>query len=134
MSTLAARPLGPSIGRIACPANAFPQYQSGLSATPAAIATAVLTPSVSSNTMYLTQAILTADQVTAVVTGNATITDGSWTLNFRFVETVSAGGALVLIFEAQPLMATTPGTAITVTVPVISGGSTVAVSITGYEM
>ena len=131
---ITARPLGPSVGRIACPANAIPQYQGAVSATPGAIATATLTPTNPVNTMYLTQVFLTADEVATVIAGAATITDGTWTLPFRFVETVSAGGALMMVFEAQPLMASAPGVAITVTIPIISGGSTAAVAITGYEM
>jgi hypothetical protein len=95
---------------------------------------ATFSPVNGTGTVYLTQAFLTCTSPAAQQAALATISDGTWTLNFYLVETVSAGGCLMLAFGAQPLMASAPNTAITVTVPIVGSGGTVAVSITGYQL
>jgi hypothetical protein len=131
---LGPRQLGPSFGMLPFPANATPLYQSAVGVSPGAVATATLSPVNVTGTVYLTQAFLTCTSPAAQQAGLATISDGTWTLNFEFVESTSAGGCLMLAFGAQPLMASAPNTAITVTVPVIGSGGTVAVAITGYQL
>jgi hypothetical protein len=122
----------PSVGIVPLPYGCVTLYGSSVGGAGAGV-TVTLTPAFAYNTVFLTQAFLTATSPVAQQSGVATISDGTWTLNFEFVETTSAGGALPLTF-LPPLMASAPNTPITVTVPAIAGGSAVAVSATGYEI
>ena len=125
---------GWSVGVVPLPKGANALYPSNVEGSPGAGVTAVITPTIATRRAYLTKAIITSAAPAAITSGLVTISDGTWTLNFEFVETVSAGGALVLPFGEQPLVATTPNTPITVTVPAIAGGATAAIAATGYEL
>jgi len=60
-----------------------------------------------------------------------TLTDGNWTQNWQLTETVSAGGWLDKEF-LYPLFATGPNTAVTLTLPAVTGGGAGAVELHGY--
>lgn len=79
----------------------------------------------------LKNAVITSAAVAAVVSGVVTISDGTFTLNYQFVETVSAGGYMCLDF-AEPLPASAANTAITVTIPAITGGAVTAIALVGH--
>lgn len=125
--------LAPVIGVVPLPQGANAIYQSNTGAAGAQVQAAI-TPSVVTRRAYLTKAILTSGAPNPLVSGIATISDGTWTLNVVFVETVTAGGALILPFGEQPLVASAPNTPITVTIPAIGGGAVAAVAVAGYEL
>jgi hypothetical protein len=82
---------------------------------------------------FLSKAIVTSQSPAAQVGGVVTISDGTWTLSFQFVETVSAGGFMHLDFGDAPLQASAVNTAITVTIPAISSGAATAIALVGYR-
>lgn len=84
-------------------------------------------------TNFITHFSITAAQVSTVVTGQVQLTgviDGPY--YYYFCETVTAGGYLDMWFN-PPLPATGQNVAITVVMPTISGGSTSAVVIQGWQ-
>lgn len=101
-------------------ALAAAQCQTSLPATPGVI-------------NYLTKFTATAAAVAAVVSGVLTVTGVVGApLNYQFVETVSAGGALDIWFN-PPIPATDVNIAITVTIPAIVGGAATALTVTGWQ-
>ena len=115
------------------PRGAVMLYPSAVEGSPGSGLAVSVTPAVT-RAAYLTKAIITSTSPTNQQSGIVTISDGVWTLNFTFVESVSAGGCLVLPFESHPLVATAINTPIVITVPAIGSGGTVAVAATGYEL
>jgi hypothetical protein len=99
----------------------------------AALQLAVALAGAAGLTTYLGKAIVTSQAPAAMVAGVVTISDGTWTLNFDFVETTSAGGFMHLDFADMPLIASAANTAITVTIPAITNGAVTAISLVGYQ-
>ena len=105
-------------------------------ASPGASNACSLAPTNSSNVAKLGHMTVSAGQVTTVANGTLTITGlsvavGS-TLNYIFVETVSAGGYVDLYFD-PPLPASGAGVSIVATLAAISGGSSSAITLTGWQ-
>jgi hypothetical protein len=84
-------------------------------------------------TTYLSKAIITSQGPATQVGGVVTISDGTWTLSFQFVETITAGGFMHLDFGDAPLVGSAVNTAITVTIPAIGSGAATAVALVGYQ-
>jgi hypothetical protein len=84
-------------------------------------------------TTYLCAAIITSLQPAAVENGVVTISDGTFTLKFDLVESVTLGGQLILPFSPC-LKASATNTAITVSVPAISSGAATAISAAGFQL
>lgn len=120
----------PIFARAAYPDGATPLIRGATGSAAAQVQ--VTLPALAGKSTYLTKATITSDKVAAAVSGVATITDGTWTLSYEFVETVSAGGALDLDFD-PPLKTTVPNTTIVVTLPAITGGGAGAVACVGYQ-
>lgn len=87
----------------------------------------------SGKTTYITGFTVIAGAVASEVEGNVTVTGlVSGTMNYRLVETVSAGGVINVQFSSG-IAASAPNTAITVNVPAITNGGAVTVAMTGYQ-
>jgi hypothetical protein len=92
--------------------------------------TLTLTGGVGSIT-YLTHLTVTCPNVAGVVSGLITLTGCSTTLNWQFVETVSAGGWLDHHFD-PPVLSSALNTSIVLNVPAIGGGGAIAANMYGY--
>ena len=101
-----------------------------------ALTTASLAPSNAALTVRLNCLTVSAGQVTTVCSGPLTITGlataAGGTLNYIFVETVSAGGYVNLYFD-PPLPASGANVSIVATLAAISGGSSAAITMTGSQ-
>jgi hypothetical protein len=124
---------GPVFGELPLPEGANTLYATNIENTSGSGITASITPTSPKKRAYLTSAVITSATPSAVAVGTVTISDGVWTLKYQFVETVSAGGCLNLGF-VPPLVASAANSAITVTVPPISGGATAAIAAAGFEL
>jgi hypothetical protein len=94
--------------------------------------TATLT-AVAGKTTYITGFTVVAGAVSAEVEGNVTVTGPiGGTLNYRLVETSSAGGVINVSFSPA-IPASAPNTNIVVNVPVIASGSIATLAATGYN-
>ena len=103
------------------------------SATAAAAASCAATlAGTAGKTTYIMGFVITTAAPAAAVTGTATITGLSTTLNFQIVESVTFGGELVVEFPF-PIPASAPNTAIVVTLPAITSGAVSAVSAWGFQ-
>jgi len=94
---------------------------------------AVSLAGVSGKTTYLTKAIVTSTSPAAQQSGVVTISDGTQTLSFQFVESTSAGGFMNLDFSDSHFVAAATNTAITVTIPAIGSGGATAIALLGYQ-
>lgn len=81
---------------------------------------------------FLKRFTVTCPNVASVVSILITITGIATSLNYQFVETVSAGGWLDVIFDF-PIPAGTVNGAITVNIPAVAGGGAIAVNMFGYQ-
>jgi hypothetical protein len=124
---------GPVFGKLPLPKGANALYATNQETTPGSGITASITPTSAQRRAYLTGVTITSANPSAIAVGTATIGDGVWTLKYQFVETVSAGGCLNLDF-IPPLVASAVNSAITITVPPISGGATAAIAAMGFEL
>lgn len=75
---------------------------------------------VSAQYSCLEQAIIHMDVSTAVVTGDVTISDGTWTVHIKCVDTTSAGAWCP--YDGPVLQSSAVNTTITVTVPAMTNG------------
>jgi hypothetical protein len=76
--------------------------------------------------------VITSANPTATVNGVVTVTDGTWTKPYQFVETSSMGGLLIMNFPT-PIRSTSVNTPITVQLPAITGGAASSVEVSGYS-
>ena len=125
--------IAPVTGVVSLPKGAVAAYGSAVESVAGAGVQVVLTPSISTRRMYVDWVAFTSFSPAAQVAGTATISDGTWTENFQFVESTSAGGAYSPPLK-RALMATLPGTPITITIPPIAGGAQAAIASGGYEL
>jgi len=89
-------------------------------------------PVVSGSYECVNHVVITAASPTATVAGTATISDGTWTKTYQFVENAGLGGILVLNFP-QPVASSATGTAITATLNAIASGANASLEIGGYS-
>jgi len=82
---------------------------------------------------YLGQMVVTSASPIGQAFGVIFVSDGVWNLPFVFVETVSAGGCLNIIFK-DALVATNPNVAITATMSSIGNGISVALDLFGWQV
>jgi hypothetical protein len=107
--------------------------QQGASATGAAAAQVqVPLPAVAGQYECFEHAIITSANPTSTVSGVVTVSDGTWTKSYQFVETTSLGGLLIVNLPT-PFRATNQNSAITVTLPAITGGAAGAIDVSGYS-
>jgi|SRR6185312_4072436 len=94
----------------------------------------VTLPAAAGMTTYIATMLITGDAVASVVSTAVTI-DGviGGPLNYRLVETVSAGSCIAKTF-IPALPASAQNQAITVTVASVGGGGTIAVEATGWQL
>lgn len=95
-----------------------------------ASSTASTIPATSSQFSCLEQAIVHMDISTAVVTGDVTISDGTWTVHVRCVDTTNAGAWCP--YDGPVLQSTAVNTTITVTVPAMTNGGAGDAMAIGY--
>lgn len=88
-------------------------------------------PAVAGKRNYLLGFSITTTAPAAISTGVATVTGLGVTLSYQVVETTTAGAQVHVNF-ANPLPASALNTAITLTLPAITGGGSVATVIYGY--
>ena len=81
---------------------------------------------------YLTRLTISCPNVASVVNGQITLTGVPVTLNWQYVETVSAGGMINEEYDPA-IIASDVNTAIVLNVPVIAGGGAIAVNMYGYQ-
>lgn len=107
------------------------QVQASASCAAAAACAATL-PGVAGKTTYIESFCVTSGPPAAVETGVSTVAGPAVTLNFDVTEAVASGAQLCVSFP-NPVAASAANTAITVTLPVITGGAVSAVSAVGVQ-
>ena len=113
------------------PHGSSPAYASATGAP--GVSNTVTIAALASNFTFITGFTVSAQPPSGTnpVGGVVTISDGTWTLYYQFVDTVSAGGFINKELNI-PLMSTDVNTAITLTLAAITGGGATAVELRGY--
>lgn len=93
----------------------------GATAAGAGAAITVTAPGASAKVTRLWGFTIACTPATGTVSGQVTVSDGTWTIPYQFVETTAGG---VLQEQYPPIDASAGNTAITLTVPAIAGGGT----------
>lgn len=98
----------------------------------AAGAVSATLPAVPGKTTVLQGMLITCSNAVGAVTGQGSISDGTFTLPFQFNETNNGNGNNALpVPLGQGIQASAINTGITVTVPAITGGGVVSIALWG---